>query len=352
MANIAEKNAVKARAEGADSAYLATLSAEFTADWITALRGLLPPAELSALLRETGLAQAEGRVSHDQVVRLYRAVVAQSGDEMMGLWARPVRRGALKYLCTVVLEAQSLGAALHRFAQFWNLLLDEVHLSQPRPGLLRLTFTGAEPNRFGQMLLLKLSHGILSWLAGHELALRELRLPFARPGFAGDYAVIFPAPVVFGAAEAELQFAPGLAALPVARVHHDLSGFLARAPRDWIFTRHVAHSLHLRLRAHLQEHLREDPGLGTAARSLGLSARTLSRHLAREGQSFQAIRDDLRRDLALRDLTGSRKPIEAIAWELGFSSLAVFSRAFRHWTGETPAACRRRAQMPPQEALK
>lgn len=335
-----------------EAAYLATLSAEFIADWQLALQRLLTSAGLSAVLREAGIPGRGARVSHDQVVRLYRAVVARSGDEMMGLWSRPVRRGALKYLCTVVLEAESLGAALHRFAQFWNLLLDDVQLSQSRPGVLRMTPQGEGVNRFAQMLLLKLSHGILSWLAGQELALREVRLPFARPGFAQDYAVIFPAPVQFGAEVAELHFAPGVAALPVTRVHHDLSGFLARAPRDWIFTRHVAHSLHLRLRSVLHEGLREDPGLGAAARSLGLSPRTLSRHLAREGQSFQAIKDDLRRDIALRDLGSSRKPIEAIAWELGFSSLAVFSRAFRAWTGETPAACRRRIQGRAQVALK
>ncbi|MGN0932873.1 AraC family transcriptional regulator ligand-binding domain-containing protein [Falsigemmobacter intermedius] len=352
MANIEEKSDPGLRVVAADSAYLATLSADFIAEWLAALQRLLSAAELNAVLREAAISGREARVSHDQVVRLYRAVVARSGDEMMGLWSRPVRRGALKYLCTVVLEAQTLGGALHRFAQFWNLLLDDVQLSQPRPGVLRMTPLSAGLNRFAQMLLLKLSHGILSWLAGQELPLRDVRLPFDRPGFAADYAVIFPAPVHFGADFAELQFAPGVAALPVTRVHHDLSGFLARAPRDWIFTRHVAHALHLRLRAVLHERLADDPGLGEAARHLGLSARTLSRHLAGEGQSFQAIKDDLRRDIALRDLGGSLKPIETIAWELGFSSLAVFSRAFRAWTGETPAACRRRMQGRAQPVVK
>ena len=48
-------------------------------------------------------------------------------------------------------------------------------------------------NRFGHMLMLKLAHGVASWLAGRELILCEVRFAFQQPEFAEDYPILFPA---------------------------------------------------------------------------------------------------------------------------------------------------------------
>ena len=61
----------------------------------------------------------------DQLVRLYQLSAVETGDEMMGLWKRPIRARALQHLLTSVREATSLTSALYRFSTFWNLLLDE-----------------------------------------------------------------------------------------------------------------------------------------------------------------------------------------------------------------------------------
>lgn len=345
MANPAADGAEFTKYSGQNAAYLATVSGEFLEDWHRALRAHCGPVGYAAACAGAGFSDGLTRVTHDQIVTLYRAVVAQTGDEMMGLWSRPIRPGALKYLCTAVLEARTLSGALHRFVQYWNLLLDDAELSLHQGRVLQLRpRDGARLNRFGQMLLLKLAHGVLSWLAGRELAVQEVAFDFPRPGFGGDYAVIFPAPVRFGDSCCALEFAPGFESLAVPRHVQDLGGFLATAPRDWIFTRHVGHALQLRLRDLLQSRLQQDFGLSEAAASLGTSPRSLSRALAAEGMSFQSIKDGLRRDIAIRDLSGGQKPVSALAWDLGFSSVAVFTRAFRAWTGETPAAWRRRVR--------
>lgn len=330
---------------------LATLSSAFLADWIATLRTQCPPAALARFLAGAGLEAGalddpRARVGHDQITALYQQVALGTGDEMMGLWSRPVRAGALKHICTVVLEASSLGAALHRFASFWNLLLDDWRLELSQSGdEMRLALVartpGEAPHRFGHMLMLKLAHGLASWLAGRELALREVAFAFPRPGFAEDYPVLFPAPIVFGRDVSSIAFDRAAGALPIMRGRADMPAFLASAPRDWIFTGYSEHALALRLREMIAGSEGLSLRLGEAAAALHVTPRTLMRRLEGEGTSFQGIKDGLRRDLALRDLGRGEKPTEAIAQDLGFASAATFHRAFRRWTGTTPGAQRR-----------
>ncbi len=77
------------------------------------------------------------------------------------------------------------------------------------------------------------------------------------------------------------------------------------------------------------------------AHALHHSVRTLCRRLSAEGTTFQAIKDEVRRDIAIRRLTRSEDPIAAIAFDVGFDNPTAFHRAFRHWTGSTPNAYRR-----------
>jgi AraC-like DNA-binding protein len=92
-----------------------------------------------------------------------------------------------------------------------------------------------------------------------------------------------------------------------------------------------------------RQHPGDWPTLEQLAASLRLPASTLRRRLAREGQSYAAIKDEFRRDLALALLLSSEKNIGQIALELGFAEPSAFYRAFRKWTGKSPGAFQRDA---------
>jgi AraC-like DNA-binding protein len=77
------------------------------------------------------------------------------------------------------------------------------------------------------------------------------------------------------------------------------------------------------------------------ARRLGVSARTLQRGLAEAGLTFRELHADVRAVEAARWLGDSRLRIQDVADRLGFYELASFSRAFRSWTGLSPAAYRK-----------
>jgi AraC-like DNA-binding protein len=83
--------------------------------------------------------------------------------------------------------------------------------------------------------------------------------------------------------------------------------------------------------------------LDAAAHRLRLSPRTLQRRLREEGTSHQQIVDDTRRHLASRMLTQSGLGIAEVAFALGFSEPGGLHRAFKRWTGMTPAEYRRAA---------
>lgn len=330
------------------SPLLATVSRAFVQDWLDTLEALCAPDQLRAFLDEIDLDRSGppmARVTHDQIVRLYQLAAVGTGDEMMGLWSRPVRTGALKHLCTSVRTASSLSAALFRFTTFWNLVLDDHRLELVDDGeVVRVSVrpsAGVVPHRFGHMLMLKLAHGIASWLVGRELPLVDVAFAFDEPDFAEDYPLLFPSAVTFGAPLSSVAFASELGGLPVERHPAEMHEFLVRAPRDWIFTSHAGHTLALRVRERLLT-VGLDARLVDVARWLNVSPRTLIRQLAHEGTSFQRIHDGLRRDVAIRELAHSTRSIDAIARQVGFTSGTNFHRAFRRWTGATPGSYRAR----------
>jgi len=78
----------------------------------------------------------------------------------------------------------------------------------------------------------------------------------------------------------------------------------------------------------------------TVAEQLNLSARTLQRRLAERNLSFRQLLSDTRRELALQYIEHENIPVLEIGYRLGFTEPANFTRAFRQWTGMSPATYR------------
>ena len=93
--------------------------------------------------------------------------------------------------------------------------------------VLRLAPQGNQTaQRFGHMLILKLAHGLMSWLARNEVPIKAVDFAFERPPFEDDYAMIFPAPVRFGQAASSLTFDLDALGPVQVRSTHDLDMFL------------------------------------------------------------------------------------------------------------------------------
>jgi AraC-like DNA-binding protein len=81
------------------------------------------------------------------------------------------------------------------------------------------------------------------------------------------------------------------------------------------------------------------------ARQLGMSPRSLTRHLADEGTTFGEILERLRQRLAARYLADDRMSVQQIAWLLGYSEVGAFNHAYKRWTGTAPRRTRKPAAM-------
>lgn len=84
------------------------------------------------------------------------------------------------------------------------------------------------------------------------------------------------------------------------------------------------------------------PRAGDMAREMGMSERTLRRRLADDGTSYQDMLARARQRLAEGLLARSEHGLAEIAFLTGFSEQSAFSRAFKGWTGDTPATYRAR----------
>jgi AraC-like DNA-binding protein len=308
------------------------------------------PAAVERLAEQSGISRellhaAGARVTQEQFATLYRMLANELDDEMPGIFSRPLRNGTLKYLCLSLLDASRLDVAMHRMRQFLHLILDEFRLETRREdGFCRVELVanpqGPALTVLARQLMLKFVHGLASWLIGQRIPLIEVEFDFPRSPNAADYLYLFPGPVRFNCARTCMCFEARYLDMAIRQHKPDLKKFLLRAPEDWIFVSFAEQMASHRVRQYISSCLPHVPTIEVVARDLHYSVRTLCRRLSAEGTTFQAVKDELRRDIAIQRLTRSADAIRAIAYDVGFDDPTAFHRAFRHWTGSTPHAYR------------
>ena len=76
--------------------------------------------------------------------------------------------------------------------------------------------------------------------------------------------------------------------------------------------------------------------LDVVAGILAMSPRNLQLKLKEEGNTYQEVLDDLRKNIALDNLKEPSVAIGDLAFLLGYSDQSAFNHAFKRWTGKTP----------------
>ncbi|VTU32785.1 AraC family transcriptional regulator [Variovorax sp. PBL-E5] len=292
------------------------------------------------------LHQVGARVTADQYVALFRLLMEGLDDECLGFLSRPLRRGSLALVIRSAIGAATLEVAMRRIARSFRLLQDDLLLVPVHDGALAglaLHFTEASVARptFLHELLLRIFWRLLAWLVGGQLPAAGFDFAFERPLHAASYGKVFPAPLQFECRHSAFWFDAAQLQSPVRRDEAALRAFLADAQTQVIVPRRGDDLVSARVRDHLQHTQPAWPELAATADALHMSTSTLQRRLANEGVSFQSLKDELRRDMAIVRLNTSTVPLATLAYELGFADSAAFQRAFKGWTGSAPGAYRR-----------
>ncbi|MBX3160102.1 MAG: AraC family transcriptional regulator ligand-binding domain-containing protein [Deltaproteobacteria bacterium] len=178
---------------------------------------------------------------------------------------------------------------------------------------------------------------------GRPLPLREVTYAHAARFDVAPYEAFYGAPVRFSAGANAMWVDPATLDLPLAAADPALRGWLlAHAERMLADLPADEDPLLRRLRGAIAEELAAGAELSRVARRLALSVRTLQRRLAELDRTYQELVDDVRAQAAKRLLRDRERSTLDAAFELGYSDLPSFYRAFKRWTGATPAEWRSR----------
>lgn len=307
-------------------------------------RGLDPgPA-----LRQAGLAEerlGEGWIAVDAFEALSAAAMRELDDEALGWFSRRLPWGSYGMLLRASLTAPTLGIALRRWCRHHGLLTEDVRVV-PRVEDSACVVRVEERADLGVLRefclvsLMRNIHGVSCWLVDSRIALGRADFPFPPPSHAAAFERLFPGEVQFEAAAAEIRWDAGYLALPVVRDDAALRRLLER-PIPLMARQYRQDRLLAQRIVGLLSGEDAPEGAPEIAARLNVSVRSLQRHLHDEGTSLLALKAEARRRRAEALLRRGDLPLKRVARLVGYGDEASFGRAFRSWTGRTPADYRR-----------
>src|SRR5205085_4680980 len=144
------------------------------------------------------------------------------------------------------------------------------------------------------------------WYIDSRIPLAGAAFPFASPPHGDSYRHMFPGPLQFAAARAELRFDAQYLKLPLRRDEKALTQMLQRALAITVRQYRRDRLLVPQVRQALTAHPERSHSAEALAALLHVSSRTLHRQLKEEGASLQQLKDEVRMERA-KDLSIGRK---------------------------------------------
>jgi AraC-like DNA-binding protein len=293
------------------------------------------------------------RVSAKAFAALWLTVAHELDDEFFGLDSRRMKVGSFALLSSALVQAPSVEAAVRRMLRGFSVFLDDIEGELCREGtqaVIRIhnRIRDPESRRFAEETYLVMVHGLMCWLAGVRIPLLRTAFAYPRPEHADEYRAMFAPEMQFDAERTAVCFDASILRAPTVQNPESLRRFLRSAPQSVFLKYKNEESWTARLRARLRATQGQAwPTLEEVAAELDIAPATLRRRLRSERTSYQAIKDHLRRDIAIHQLIHEPVSVSEIATAVGFQDTSAFHRAFRRWTGSQPGEYRLRQRRVP-----
>jgi AraC-like DNA-binding protein len=308
-------------------------------------------ADVEAALAEVKLdaktlADPDARVPHRAAVTLWTLAVERTGELGFGLRvAEAMDLGRFEVQGYAFLSSANLGEGIERVIRYHRLNHDAAMLTLRREGsqaIYRHELPGGHqlPAAAAQFVIGVMVLGSRA-ATQSDVPIEEVRFVHDAPPDLSDYARVFGVPVRFSCEHNEVVFSAAALDLPHAKADPGLAMVLDQHASACLAALPRVDTLVDRVRTLLAKELQGgNPSADTTADALGMSTRTLARRLKAEGTSHKEVLDELRAALARRYLGDASLAISEVAFLLGFSEPSAFHRAFKRWTGQTPAEFR------------
>ncbi|MDT7518343.1 AraC family transcriptional regulator [Rhodoferax sp. TBRC 17660] len=333
-----------------------------------------------AQIAPDALEETDARITAWQMERLSGAAMRELDDEALGWFSRRLPWGSYGMLVRASISAPTLHIALSRWCRHHGLIAPDITLTLSTSGdTASITLTendlrkdgvaevfaqvkeepakragdteqkyhaiGLPPpmREFCMVSVLRNVLGVACWLIDSRIALKGASFPFAAPAHQDAYAVLFGGPTRFGEAQAAIHFDARYLRLPLRRDEKALQQMLQNALPLTVLQYRRDRLLGQQVRQLLSNHPQDTHSAEALAGLLNVSPRTLHRQLKEECTTLQTLKDDVRHHKATELLLRSQRPIKQVAEAAGFQNEKSFIRAFKSWTGQTPAEFRRSA---------
>ena len=306
------------------------------------------------ILKSVGLSpevieQPDTRFTLDQYTKILRSMWKSLNDEFFGLTVQNIPFGTFSLFCELALKENTVGGALQKQADCFKVATNDIRWDlsvTDRHAFFNLIINqkSSEAEQALTEYLLSMTFRFSCWLAGENIPLSSVWFDFEEPDFVDEYQLLFGCPCLFGKPRKALKYPVKVLSLPNVRTKKELLPMLRSSPAGILINPITEKSLVLSVRQILltnDNDMLSIPGFETVAELLSMSPGTLRRRLRAENTSYQALKDEIRRDIATEMLANPRKSIFEVACAVGFSEASTFSRAFSTWTGLSPTTYRK-----------
>jgi AraC-like DNA-binding protein len=305
------------------------------------------------LLKELGISedifkQRKTRVHVDQFVGLVRQIWELSGDEAFGLTGQKCKRGHFEMMARYVHQFETLDVLIQEVCRFYNATRDDfsfkIDIDDNRVGfLVELAQPQLDPDHFLTAFLLCILHRFFCWITDQRIPLLETVFSFPAPEHVKSYQEFFPGVCRFDGPCSGFFFNKMYLELRNAKSWRETKSFLAESPAGLIGIPGSDDSATASVKGIILSEQKKGTGMpdfAFVASKLCLTQQTLRRKLLKEGTSYQQIKDVIRCDIAIDKLVSGELSVSEIGFQLGFVEASSFTRAFKHWTGVSPAEYR------------
>lgn len=326
---------------------------------IISLAGLDPE---NILARTGGFADPFAKAANAPVLltdylRICEQLALQGRDESCHVSLRPLMVGTSEFVQARLGGCRTLGAVVDVIAESWNVIHgSRYNLVRRRGNIVTYTVDDRDfpysPGHDAAFISLSIEcllvciHVLSQSLAGDRIILPlqaiRTRNPSPHPG--ASHLTFWGVPIRYSSSTYGLDYGRALddiavdparwRALKARTLYGDVAQLIDR----------LAQPVSLGSTAGIVECVEREIAAGSnqsaVAAALAMSTASLRRRLAEAGLSFRDVRAGFLARRAIDRLT-SERPIADVAEEMGFADGRSFARAFRQWTGKSPAAYRR-----------